>query len=101
MKVAQLAYGEFNSVDVTFLQQAFSLTVATIGLSAFALVLALVEQAFLESLEGNVKVGCKVYEEGHTLVLAFAKCTGELEVVVKMTQQAGHLASSASVFLIK
>jgi len=55
--VAQLTFGEFqgSDVDITFVQQAFSLLVATLGLSGFALVLALVEQAFLESLEGNVK----------------------------------------------
>ena len=36
-----------------------------------------------------------MYEEGHTLVLAFAQCTGELEVVVKMTQQACHRSPAA------
>ena len=39
--------------------------VAAIGLAAFALVLALVEQVVLEVLKNNVQRGSQVYEEGH------------------------------------
>jgi hypothetical protein len=36
-----------------------------VGLCAFALVLALVEQVVLEGMEANVKRGSRVYEAGH------------------------------------
>jgi hypothetical protein len=36
-----------------------------VGLAAFAMVLALVEQVVLETLEANVKRGSKVFETGH------------------------------------
>jgi hypothetical protein len=41
-----------------------------VGLAAFAMVLALVEQVVLETLEANVKRGSKVFETGHVS----AKC---------------------------
>ena len=47
------------------LQQLWSLMVAAIGLAAFALVLALVEQVVLEVLKNNVQRGSQVYETGH------------------------------------
>ena len=53
--------------------QVFSLVVATGGFLGFALVLALVEQAFLEGLEGNVRVGSPVFESNHILLLAFGR----------------------------
>lgn len=52
-----------NTANV--LQQLWSLMVAAIGLAAFALVLALVEQVVLEVLKNNVQRGSQVYEEGH------------------------------------
>ena len=46
-------------------QQVFSLAVAAIGLAAFALVLALVEQVVLQILDDNVRRGSRVFEHGH------------------------------------
>ena len=46
-------------------QQLWSLMVAAVGLAAFALVLALVEQLILEVLRNNVQRGSQVYETGH------------------------------------
>ena len=57
-------------------QQLFALSVAAIGLAAFALVLALIEQVILEVLEENVKRGSPIYESGHvSLHLGVARCT--------------------------
>ena len=50
------------------LQQLWALMVAGIGLAAFALVLALVEQVVLEVLKNNVQRGSQVYETGHVSV---------------------------------
>lgn len=52
------------------LQQLWSLVVAGIGLAAFALVLALVEQVVLEVLKNNVQRGSQVYETGHVSLLS-------------------------------
>lgn len=51
--------------------QAYSVVVVALGLVTFALVLALVEQVVLASLEENVQRGSRVFEQGHTLVLCF------------------------------
>lgn len=51
------------------LQQLWALMVAAIGLAAFALVLALVEQVVLEVLKNNVQRGSQVYETGHVSLL--------------------------------
>lgn len=51
------------------LQQLWSLMVAGIGLAAFALVLALVEQVVLEVLKNNVQRGSQVYETDHVSFL--------------------------------
>ena len=49
----------------TVFYKIFAPLVATIGLVAFALVLALVEQLVLQVLESNVKRGSRVFETGH------------------------------------
>lgn len=46
-------------------QQVFGLIVAAVGLAAFALVLALVEQVVLQVLDDNVRRGSRVFETGH------------------------------------
>ena len=46
-------------------EQEFALAVAVIGLAAFALVLALIEQLVLSVLDENVRRGSRVYERGH------------------------------------
>ena len=56
------------------LQQLWSLMVAAVGLAAFALVLALVEQVVLEILKNNVQRGSQVYESGHVSRHSCAIC---------------------------
>ncbi len=41
------------------------MVVAAMGLTAFALVLALMEQVVLETMDANVEKGSVVYENGH------------------------------------
>lgn len=54
-------------------QQVFGLVVAAIGLAAFALVLALVEQVVLQILDDNVRRGSRVFESGHVSGLLLVK----------------------------
>ena len=56
---------DLPDTTASLLQQLWSLMVAAIGLAAFALVLALVEQVVLEVLKNNVQRGSQVYERGH------------------------------------
>ena len=56
---------DLPDTTASILQQLWSLMVAAIGLAAFALVLALVEQVVLEVLKNNVQRGSQVYETGH------------------------------------
>ncbi|KAK9818136.1 hypothetical protein WJX72_007697 [[Myrmecia] bisecta] len=78
---------EFPDSAANLASQVFSLAVATCGLAAFALVLALVEQLVLEVLEDNVKRGSKVYEKGHILVMGFCQNQRDLECVWKILSQ--------------
>lgn len=66
LQVCQWVFGqEFPGPDAPLGQQVLSVGTAVIGLAAFAMVLALVEQVVLEGLEANVKRGSKVFESGH------------------------------------
>ena len=56
---------DLPDTTASLLQQLWALMVAAVGLAAFALVLALVEQVVLEVLKNNVQRGSQVYEEGH------------------------------------
>ena len=56
---------EFPSPDSSLAHQIFAVAVAAVGLSAFALMLALLEQVVLESIEANVKRGSRVFEKNH------------------------------------
>jgi hypothetical protein len=67
--------------------QLFSILVATGGFLGFALVLALVEQGFLEILEGNVRVGSPVFESGHVLLLAFGRSPRDKEMLLTVARQ--------------
>ncbi|EIE20310.1 hypothetical protein COCSUDRAFT_67575 [Coccomyxa subellipsoidea C-169] len=60
---------------------------AAIGLAAFAIVLALVEQIVLQILNDNVSRGSVVYEKGHILVLAWANTQRDREVIWKILAQ--------------
>lgn len=69
MQVCQWVFGqEFPGPGAPLGQQVLSVGTAMIGLAAFAMVLALVEQVVLEGLEANVKRGSKVFESGHVSV---------------------------------
>jgi hypothetical protein len=66
LQVCQWVFGqEFPGPESPVAQQAFAVVTAMVGLCAFALVLALVEQVVLEGMEANVKRGSRVYEAGH------------------------------------
>lgn len=66
LQVCQWVFGqEFPGPESPVSQQAFAVVTAMVGLCAFALVLALVEQVVLEGMEANVKRGSSVYESGH------------------------------------
>ena len=52
-------------------EQVFAFAVGILGLSSFAVVLALVEQAVLEILEANVRQGSNVIEEAHVVLLSW------------------------------
>jgi hypothetical protein len=66
LQVCQWVFGqEFPAPDSPLGQQVMSVATAMVGLAAFAMVLALVEQVVLETLEANVKRGSKVFESGH------------------------------------
>lgn len=69
--------------------------VATGGFLGFALVLALVEQAFLEVLEGNVRVGSPVFESNHILLLAFGRSPRDKEMLLTITRQVRRNLSRA------
>lgn len=60
---------EFPPADSSVSQQGFAVVTAMVGLCAFALVLALVEQVVLEGMEANVKRGNRVYETGHVRLI--------------------------------
>eukprot|EP00775_Hariotina_reticulata_P013650 gene13650-13773_t len=69
-QVCQWVFGqEFPAADSSLPQQVFAVFTAMIGLAAFALVLAVVEQVVLEGMEANVKRGSHVYESGHVVVM--------------------------------
>lgn len=69
LQVGQWVFGqEFPGPDSPLGQQVMSVGTAVVGLAAFAMVLALVEQVVLETLEANVKRGSKVFESGHVSV---------------------------------
>ncbi|WIA29180.1 hypothetical protein OEZ86_011691 [Tetradesmus obliquus] len=87
-QVCQWVFGqEFPGPESPVSQQAFAVVTAMVGLCAFALVLALVEQVVLEGMEANVKRGSSVYESGHHLILGWCVSQRDLEVVRKMLQQ--------------
>jgi hypothetical protein len=66
LHVCQWVFGqEFPGPESPIAQQAFAVVTAMVGLCAFALVLALVEQVVLEGMEANVKRGSRVYKAGH------------------------------------
>ncbi|CAL8470852.1 g10394 [Coccomyxa elongata] len=79
-------FGDFPEAE-SISRQVFSVSVAIIGLAAFAIVLALVEQIVLQILTENVSRGSVVYEKGHILVLAWANTQRDREVIWKILSQ--------------
>ncbi len=70
--------------------------VAVIGLTTFALALALIEQFVLELIEANVKKGSQVYENGHVSAPALEGCTvNRLDVPVAARTPTSRLPSPA------
>jgi hypothetical protein len=65
-QILQVIFGQQLPDEATsFAQQSFAVSVAAIGLAAFALVLALVEQVVLQVVDENVARGSRVFETGH------------------------------------
>lgn len=65
-QILQVIFGqELPDEATSFAQQIFAVSVAAIGLAAFALVLALVEQVVLQVVDENVARGSRVFETGH------------------------------------
>jgi len=88
-EVVQLSFQDgFPELDDPDLRKGVALLVATTGLVLFTILLALVEQFFLEVLESNVERGSAVYEQGHMLVLAWMESALSLNAVWKILQQA-------------
>lgn len=71
----------------SFPAQAFAVAVSVLGLTSFALVLALMEQVVLEVLERNVRQGSAVYEAGHVVVLSWCQSEQELSQLHKELSQ--------------
>ncbi|BDA43260.1 probable ion channel POLLUX at N-terminal half [Coccomyxa sp. Obi] len=87
-QILQVIFGQQLPDEATsFAQQSFAVSVAAIGLAAFALVLALVEQVVLQVVDENVARGSRVFETGHILVLGFCDSQRDLEVVQKILSQ--------------
>jgi hypothetical protein len=72
-QVCAYVFGQdFPGPEASLGHQVLAVGVAVIGLAAFAMVLALVEQVVLDALEANVKRGSKVYESGHVSLVSSA-----------------------------
>jgi len=68
--------------------EVYAIFVATAGLVFFTILLAMVEQFFMEVLETNVQRGSRVYEKGHVLVLSWmesALCRNAVARILKET----------------
>ncbi|GAB4820155.1 hypothetical protein N2152v2_007201 [Parachlorella kessleri] len=82
---------DLPSLEATPLtSQVFAVAVVLLGLVSFALVLALVEQVVLEVLEGNVRKGSQVYEEGHIVVLSWCQSAYDLSQLTRILGQVCH-----------
>lgn len=74
-------------LDSTRELQIFSVAVGLVGMATFALVLALVEQVVMDTLDANVKMGSKVYEHNHILLLGWCSSAQDVELIMKILQQ--------------
>eukprot|EP00890_Picochlorum_soloecismus_P002958 jgi/Picsp_1/3663/NSC_06500-R1_probable secreted protein len=67
--------------------QIFAVVTAALGIASFALILALIEQVVLETLESNVKRGSKVYESGHYCLVAWGESSRDIEQLQRIVQE--------------
>lgn len=72
---------------VSLAEQVFAFGVGIVGLSSFAIVLALVEQAVLEVLEANVRLGSNVIEEGHVVLLSWGTSNRDLAQTIRIVKE--------------
>lgn len=72
---------------VSLAEQVFAFAVGIFGLSSFAVVLALVEQAVLEVLESNVRQGSTVIEEGHVVLLSWGTSNRDLAQTIRIVKE--------------
>ncbi len=72
---------------VSLAEQVFAFAVGIFGLSSFAVVLALVEQAVLEVLESNVRQGSAVIEEGHVVILSWGTSNRDLAQTIRIVKE--------------
>ena len=73
--------------SINFTEQVFVAAVGVFGLSSFAVVLALVEQAVLEILEANVRQGSPVIETGHVVLLSWGTSNRDLAQTVRILKE--------------
>jgi len=87
-EVMTLSFGDgFPDLTAWGWQQGFSILVACTGLVSFTILLAMVEQLFMEVLERQVRRGSVVYEKGHMLVLGWGESALSLSAIWKILQQ--------------
>lgn len=72
---------------VSLAEQFFAFAVGIFGLSSFAVVLALVEQAVLEVLESNVRQGSAVIETGHVVILSWGTSNRDLAQTIRVVKE--------------
>lgn len=86
----------------TWLDKVFTVGVAVMGVASFAIILALIEQAVLESWERNVAKGGPVFEQGHTVVLGWLQSQLDISVLFKLLQELclAHRVEGGRAFVI-
>jgi len=84
--IAQLWYSEGfpEQGESSWVRELYAVMVASIGLVFFTVLLAMVEQRFLEVLEDNVARGSNVYDDGHMVVLAWVESALSMNTVWKV-----------------
>jgi hypothetical protein len=73
--------------SISPLEQVFAFGVSILGLSSFAVVLALVEQAVLEILEANVRQGSAVIEQEHVVLLSWGTSNRDLAQTIRIVKE--------------
>ena len=76
-----------EETGVAIAEQIFAVAIAVIGLASFALILALIEQVVLEVLEGNVRKGSAVMEDGHYVLLCWGESSRDLNQAIRIVKE--------------